>query len=138
MADINTNKLALTIEVVFVFMILMAVPTLVSSYDASCGIPISCAILLSALILFVSRRKKSDDKRKRLEPIAIMIPSFLVLSCQVAGMFIVSSDGRHLPFSEFLIEVGQYCKYILAIVLVLAILIKFIRWIGSGIRFKIH
>ncbi len=134
----ESDYFALIIEGLLVFMILMAVPTLVSSYDASYGIPISCSILLGALILLVSRRKKSDDKRKRLEPITIIIPSFLVLSCQVAGTFIVSSDGRHLPFSEFLIKVGQYCKNILFIVLALAVLIKLLRWIGGGVHFKIH
>ena len=134
----DINKLALIFQGGLVFMILMAVPTFFSSYDASYGIPISCGVFLAALILLFYRRKKAYDSRKVLEAIAIMFPSFIVLFCQVLGMFVFDSDGRRMPLYEFLMDVGQYCKIILIIILAVVFLIMFIRWIGGGIKFKMH
>ena len=102
-----------------------------SSYDASYGIPISCGVFLAALILLFYIRKKAYDSGK-------VLPSFIVLVCQVLGMFVFDSDGRRMPFNEFLMDVGQYCKIILIIILAVVSLIKFIRWIGGGIKFKMH
>ena len=138
MTESDINKLTLIIQGWLVFMFLMAVPIFFSSYDASYGIPISCGVFLAALILLFYRRKKAYDSGKVLEAIAIVLPSFIVLVCQVLGMLVFDSDGRRMPFNEFLMDVGQYCKIILIIILAVVSLIKFIRWIGGGIKFKMH
>lgn len=138
MTKITINKLTFVMKGILVFMFLMAMPTFFSSDDTSYGIPISCGVFFVALILFLYRRKKAYNSGKVLDVVAIMVPSFIVLLCQVLGMLILASDGRHMPFSELLIDVGQYCKMILIIVLVVVLLMKFIRWIRGGIKYMLR
>lgn len=58
----ENDYFALIIEGLLVFMILMAVPTLVSSYDASYGIPISALTIILGLIMFVFYRTRGASK----------------------------------------------------------------------------